>query len=125
MENNIDKSFFRNIIGTVLGLSFLMGIVALGYRGHLTARLAGGFLSGEVLGMINLYFIANFVNFFTSEGGKRKIKKLAMVAAALLLALAAMSVMLMRGMLDGRALLVGFTLILMVMLIVGLKVLKR
>ena len=126
MKNDLDKVFMKRIMKAALAITVFVGAALFGLKNHvhLPVKFAEGYVSGSVLTIANLFFMKQFVIFFTSEAKKGILKALLFVAG-LLATVAGLCCVVAYKIGDPAAVVIGFTVILGVMLVNSYSLFKQ
>jgi hypothetical protein len=108
---------------SVCGLTVIIGAALFATRTWLPARFPESFLAGVALGAINLYFIDRFVKYFTKKE-RKDIKKLIVSGVGLNAVIISLLITAYLKLLDALSLTLGFTLVLVVLVVQGFRVVK-
>ena len=124
MKNDLDKIFMQRIMKAALAITIVVGAILFGTKTylHIPAKFAEGYITGSVLTVANVFFMKQFVIFFTSAA-KRNPLRIALCIAGLLATVA--GILASAYLLNPVGVTVGFTVILGVMLVVGMGMIKH
>ncbi len=126
MKNDLDKIFMRNIMKAALVITIIVGAALFSTRNllHLPQRFTEGYVLSSVLAVANLFFMKQFVIFFTSNAKKNLLKIIGSIIG--LFATVTGLVCLVRFKIGNPiSVLIGFTTILSIMLVTSVCLFKN
>ncbi len=106
----------KNIMKTALIITVIVGAALYGTKTHLPAKFTEGYAAGSFLTMGNLFFMKQFVIFFTS-GAKKNLLKVLFSIGGLLATVTGLVLVVFFKLGNPMAVVIGFTAVLAIMLV--------
>jgi hypothetical protein len=124
MKNSLDRLFVKNIIKTAFIITVIAGAALYGAKAYLPEKFTDGYVAGSLLTIANLFFMKQFVIFFTS-GAKKNLLKALMSIAGLVGTVAGLAFVVFFKIGNPTAVIIGFTVVLIVMMIGSVSLFKK
>jgi hypothetical protein len=124
MRNNLDRKFVKNIIKAALIITVIVGAALYGAKTYFPEKFAEGYVAGSVLTIANLFFMEQFVIFFTSAKKRNYLMGLIAIAGLLGTITGLVGVVFFKvG--NPIAVVTGFTLVLAIMVVKSVSLFKQ
>jgi len=120
MKNNLDRILMKNIMKTAFIITVIVGAALYGTRNHLPAKFAAGYVASSVLAVANLFFMKQFVIFFTN-GAKKNLWKIIGSVAGLLATVTGIIGLVFFKVGNPFSVIIGFTVVLTIMLAMSVR----
>jgi hypothetical protein len=124
MKNNLDKMFLKNIMKTAFIITVIVGAALYGTKTHLPVKFTEGYVYSSVLTIANLFFMKQFVIFFTSKGNRNLIQGFIAIAG-LLGTVTGLVLLVFFKVGNPMAVIIGFTTVLVILLAKSASLFKK
>ncbi|MFA6448641.1 MAG: hypothetical protein WCX65_04165 [bacterium] len=124
MKNSLDRLFVKNIIKTAFIITVIVGAALYGAKAYLPEKFTDGYVVGSFLTIANLFFMKQFVIFFTS-GDKKNLLKALMTIAGLIGTVVGLAFVVFFKIGNPMAVIIGFTVVLIVMMVGSVSLFKQ